>query len=56
MLRLLTKTIQSITGNMIQPERNDLGGSEQTLVDLGTQPLVNNLCKTRKEALSAIWA
>ena len=38
---------------MIQPERNDLGGFEQTLVDLGTQPLVNNLCKTRKEALSA---
>jgi 2-polyprenyl-3-methyl-5-hydroxy-6-metoxy-1,4-benzoquinol methylase len=38
---------------MIQPEHNDLDGSEQTLVDLGTQPLVNNLCKTKEEALSA---
>jgi hypothetical protein len=38
---------------MIQPEHKNLGGSEQTLVDLGTQPLVNNLRKTKKEALSA---
>ena len=38
---------------MIQPEHNVLDGSEQTLVDLGTQPLVNNLTKTKEEALLA---
>lgn len=38
---------------MTQSERDVSGGSEQTLVDLGTQPLVNNLCKTKKEALAA---
>jgi len=38
---------------MTQPEHNVLDGFEQTLVDLGTQPLVNNLAKTKEEALAA---
>jgi hypothetical protein len=44
---------QSITGDTIQPEAIYSGGSNTTLLDLGYQPLVNNLCKTKEEALSA---
>ena len=53
MLRRLTKIFQSITGNTIQPGPIDTAGSDTTLIDLGYQPLVNNLCKTKEEALAA---
>jgi len=49
---LSTEIIQSITGDTIQLEANASAGSEEVLVDLGYQPLVNNLCSTQELALS----
>jgi len=52
MLRRLTKMFQSITGSTARLGPKPSDGPEDVLLDLGLQPLVNNLCTTKEESLS----